>query len=266
MNENSLSTRPLIVSFQSATSICGTIQRGVDAVEVVVRRDVRSTDRGSVYGPASARAPSPSAPGAPPGRRPGLDDVAAARRVPSTAPHRRRPRATRRRRGTRGDRPTWSAGRCSTAARQSVETCDRRRSGGDGEQPDTRWRCRRRWREARSPARAPRAERDRYDATGRRPEQHDAGRHRSSRRTDALPSAAPTADDDDDAGDERRLVVGPEQLDREVLQRRREAVDELRADGGDQRRAGAGDRRTPARSPPARRRRRRRRRWRPRPA
>ena len=57
------------------------------------------------------------------------------------------------------------------------------------------------------------------------------------RRTDALPSTAPSSErDDDDAGDEGDLVVRAEQGDREVLQRRREAVDELRADGRDQRR------------------------------
>ena len=41
---------------------------------------------------------------------------------------------------------------------------------------------------------------------------------------------------DHDAHDERRLVVGAEHGDGHVLQRRREPVDELRADGGDERR------------------------------
>ena len=59
----------------------------------------------------------------------------------------------------------------------------------------------------------------------------------NGRRTDALPSTrAERERHDDDADDERDLVVGAEQGDGEVLQRRREAVDELRADGRDQRR------------------------------
>ena len=66
----------------------------------------------------------------------------------------------------------------------------------------------------------------------------------TTRPAHATPAERPrraASDDDDDADDQRDLVVGAEQRDGEVLERRGEAVDELRADGRDQRRPRAAD-------------------------